>query len=44
MGIFSFFKSIDINQGINEYKNTPGAVLVDVRTTQEYKEGHIPLQ
>ena len=42
MGIFSFFKNIDINQGINEYKNTPGAVLVDVRTPQEYKEGHIP--
>ena len=42
MSIFSFFKSIDINQGINEYKNTPGAVLVDVRTPQEYKEGHIP--
>lgn len=42
MGIFGFFKSIDINQGINEYKKTPGAVLVDVRTPQEYKEGHIP--
>ncbi|MGN1181547.1 MAG: rhodanese-like domain-containing protein [Faecalibacillus sp.] len=42
MGIFSFFKSIDINQGIKEYKKIPGAVLVDVRTSQEYKEGHIP--
>ena len=42
MGIFDFFKQPDINQGVLEYKNTAGAVLLDVRTPQEYREGHIP--
>ena len=30
------------NQGVADYHNTPGAVLLDVRTPQEYSEGHIP--
>lgn len=42
MGLFDLFKRPDINQGVNEYNSTPGAVLVDVRTPQEYREGHIP--
>ena len=42
MGIFNFFKHPDINQGVQEYKNAAGAVLLDVRTPQEYREGHIP--
>ena len=42
MGIFDFFKHPDINQGVQEYKNAAGAVLLDVRTPQEYREGHIP--
>ena len=42
MGIFDFFKQPDINQGVQEYKNAAGAVLLDVRTPQEYGEGHIP--
>ena len=42
MGIFDFFKHSDINQGVQEYKNAVGAVLLDVRTHQEYREGHIP--
>ena len=33
---------ININQGVKEYNGTPGAVLLDVRTPQEYQEGHIP--
>ncbi|MBR0407783.1 MAG: rhodanese-like domain-containing protein [Clostridia bacterium] len=32
----------DINQGILLYKNTPGAVLVDLRDAEDYAEGHIP--
>ena len=32
----------DINRGVEEFRGTPGAVLVDVRTPQEYAEGHIP--
>jgi len=42
MGFFDFFKQPDINQGIKDYQATPGAVLLDVRTTQEYESGHIP--
>ena len=42
MFFFNLLKGADINQGLKEYENTPGAVLLDVRTPQEYKEGHIP--
>ena len=42
MGFFDFLKAPDINQGVKEYHAVPGAVLLDVRTPQEYREGHIP--
>ncbi len=42
MGFFDFFRQPDVNQGVNEYKNTVGALLLDVRTPQEYSQGHIP--
>ena len=42
MGFFDFFKQPDINQGINDYQKKPDAVLLDVRTPQEYRDGHIP--
>ena len=42
MGFFDFLKQPDINSGLNEYRAGPGAVLLDVRTPQEYREGHIP--
>ncbi|MDO5350619.1 MAG: rhodanese-like domain-containing protein [Lachnospiraceae bacterium] len=41
MSFFSFFKGPDINQGVTECRSTPGAVLLDVRTPSEYREGHI---
>ena len=44
MGLFDFLRSPDINQGLKDYSAVPGAVLLDVRTPQEYREGHVPLQ
>ena len=42
MGFFDFLKDPDINQGIKEYNVTDGAFLLDVRTPDEYRHGHIP--
>lgn len=42
MGLLDFLKRPDINAGVQEYKNTAGAVLLDVRTREEYAQGHIP--
>lgn len=41
MGLFSHFTAPDINEGVSEYEFTDGAVLLDVRTEEEYREGHI---
>lgn len=40
--MFHFWNKPNINEGIRTFQQTPGAVLLDVRTTQEYKDGHIP--
>lgn len=42
MGLFDFLRTPDINEGVAAYRQTSGAVLLDVRTPQEYREGHIP--
>ena len=42
MRSFDFLKGPDINQGVKEYSTTDGAVLLDVRTPDEYRQGHIP--
>lgn len=42
MSLFDLLKGADINAGVEEFRNTPGAVLIDVRTPQEYRDGHIP--
>ena len=42
MSFFDLLRGPNIDQGVQEYRATPGAVLLDVRTPQEYREGHIP--
>ena len=42
MSFFDLLKGTDINAGVEEFRNTPGAALIDVRTPQEYRDGHIP--
>lgn len=42
MGFLDFMRGPGIDEGVKEYGQTPGAVLLDVRTPQEYREGHIP--
>ena len=42
MGFLDFLNGPDINQGVKEYSATDDAVLLDVRTPGEYREGHIP--
>lgn len=42
MGLFDFLMGADINAGVETYKQTKGAVLLDVREPSEYRSGHIP--
>ena len=42
MGLFDFLMQPDIHQLLEEYAASPGAILMDVRTPQEYQDGHIP--
>ena len=42
MSFFDFFRQTDINQGVKEYQQREGALLLDVRTPQEYRDGFIP--
>lgn len=42
MGLFDFLKKPDINEGVRVFRETKGAVLLDVRTDEEYKTSHIP--
>ena len=42
MGLFDFLKAPDINAGVKQFGSTPKAVLLDVRTREEYAEGRVP--
>jgi len=41
MSLFSMFEKSDINRGVEEFRSAENAVLLDVRTREEYSEGHI---
>ena len=42
MGFFDFLRQMNIDDGVRAFEETPGALLLDVRTPQEYRQGHIP--
>ena len=42
MRLPNWLKRNNINQRLEEYDASPQALLLDVRTEQEYKQGHIP--
>ena len=42
MKLFVFLESSDINRDVEQYRQTEGALLLDVRGADEYAEGHIP--
>ena len=41
MSFLEIFKSVDINKELNRCRTTKGAILLDVRTEEEYRQGHI---
>ena len=42
MGFFDLFRRENIDQGVETFRTTPGGVLLDVRTPEEFAQGHIP--
>lgn len=43
MGLFDLFaRRPALSEGLEQYRNTSGAVLLDVRTPEEYRDGHVP--
>lgn len=42
MSIFDLVRPNDINKGVQEFRESKEAMLIDVRTRQEYSQGHIP--
>lgn len=41
MALFHFFTKLNVNEGIKAFEQNPNAILLDVRTEEEYAEGHI---
>lgn len=42
MGYYEDLSELDINEGLEDLQIFKNSVLVDVRTPEEYAEGHIP--
>jgi len=41
MSIFNIFTRKDINEGVRRFRENKNAILLDVRTREEYASGHI---
>ena len=41
MSIFNIFAKKDINEGVRSFRESKNAILLDVRTREEYANGHI---
>ena len=41
MSIFNRFARKDINEGVRSFRESKNAILLDVRTKEEYASGHI---
>ena len=41
MSLMHFFTAKNINSGVEEYRKNPDSILLDVRTEEEYADGHI---
>ena len=42
MGLFDFLRGPDLDAGLQECRADPRALLLDVRTPEEYRAGRIP--
>lgn len=42
MGLFDFLNRPDFNTLLEQAKGTAGAVILDVRTPEEFSQGHVP--
>ena len=42
MKLFDIYGRLDINENLKEYDASENAVLLDVRSEEEYAKGHIP--
>ena len=42
MSLLSLFSRPTMEQGLSRFRETPGAVLLDIRTREEYAGGFIP--
>ena len=42
MVLFDKFAGTDINKEVEKFRKISGAILIDVRSEEDYKKGHIP--
>ena len=42
MGLFDRMKRNSMDAGVEQFRQTQGALLIDMRNREEYAEGHIP--